>query len=401
LIIDTSLLSDWGRLIVRECETVAAESGSVPYLVGGPVRDLLRGVPVSDLDVAVIGHEDAFAAELGRRLGARIVGNDRFLTWRLEADGEHHVDLARARTETYSRPGALPTVRATGSIEEDLARRDFTINAMALRLTDRALVDPFSGRADLDTGRVRVLHDASFLDDPTRIFRAVRLAQRCGFTIDGPTSNLIDQALAGNVLSTISRERIWKEIDLAVVEAKPVPVFRALDARGCFDLILGVRTTGNFEDMPDELQIPDALDSRIVLTGALLRGAPAQAFDRLPWDRTTNAGIQAIATRTPSLACSLASAKDEESLFAACESASPEERFLAGVEDANAGAVATRFENASRMTAALRGNELGVPSGPWIGRALRETRLALFSGRIAEMDAPSFASRLAIQYLND
>jgi len=356
---------------------------------------------VNDLDLAVVGNEDAFAAKLAEALGARMISNDRFLTWRLDAEEDHHVDLARARSEAYPAPGALPVVRPASSIDEDLARRDFTVNAMALRLTDHVLVDPFDGRADLDARLLRVLHDASFLDDPTRIFRAVRLAERCGLTIEASTSALLDEALEADALSTVSRERIWKEIDLATSEEEPVRIFRALDQRGCFGPVFGVRMTANFDDLPDNLKIPGHLDPRIVLTGVLLRHAPEHSFGRLPWDRLTNATVTTIATRTPSLATTLESAKDEEARFEACETASPEELFLAVAESTAAAEVASRFERAGAITTAIHGNELGAPPGPWIGRALRETKLALFAARVDENEAPSFASRLAMQYLND
>src|SRR3990170_1312565 len=154
---------------VRRAVSLAGSLGVELYVVGGAVRDLLLGVPVGDADLVVEGDAAALAARLARGLGARVVRHPRFGTATVRTD-RFRLDFARARTERYARPGALPVVRP-GRLAGDLARRDFTINATALRLTGReagALVDPFGGQEDLSRRAVRVLHDRSFQDDPTR-----------------------------------------------------------------------------------------------------------------------------------------------------------------------------------------------------------------------------------------
>jgi tRNA nucleotidyltransferase/poly(A) polymerase len=149
----------------------AALDGERAYLVGGAVRDLLLGAEHPDLDLAVEGD----AVELARRLGAEPVAHERFSTATVDLDGVR-VDLARTRAETYPHPGALPEVEPA-PLERDLARRDFTVNAMALPLDGRGqLVDPHGGRVDLRAGLLRVLHPGSFADDPTRALRAARYA---------------------------------------------------------------------------------------------------------------------------------------------------------------------------------------------------------------------------------
>jgi tRNA nucleotidyltransferase (CCA-adding enzyme) len=180
------------------------------YLVGGAVRDLLRGAPHVDLDVVVEGDALAVARALAERLGGEVVEHDRFGTATIRAP-ELTVDLATARRETYPEPGALPEVEPA-TLAEDLARRDFTINAMALALADDTLHDPHGGRADLDAGVIRVLHDASFLDDPTRLLRALRYEARLGGRLDPHTEELATEAISAGALSTVSGKRIRDEL---------------------------------------------------------------------------------------------------------------------------------------------------------------------------------------------
>jgi tRNA nucleotidyltransferase (CCA-adding enzyme) len=182
------------------------------YLVGGAVRDLLLGIQGPDLDVAIEGDVEALA-DLP---GFSVEREGLFLTGRLELD-KLHVDVARARAETYQRPGALPEVRPA-SIAEDLRRRDFTINAMAVPLGDAPeLIDPHGGVDDLQAGRVRVLHERSFVDDPTRALRAARYAARFEFELEPETEGLLRTA----DLSTVSEDRIQNELERTAAEDDP------------------------------------------------------------------------------------------------------------------------------------------------------------------------------------
>ena len=164
---------------VLDCITrIAHDSEFQAYLVGGPVRDRLLGAPTADLDVTVVGDALAVAKRVAADIQGRLTVHQRFGTATVTA-GSLTIDLVTARRETYNSPGALPDVEP-GGIADDLARRDFTINAMALPLLASIgdPVDPHRGRADLEAGLIRVLHPESFRDDPTRILRAVRYAAR-------------------------------------------------------------------------------------------------------------------------------------------------------------------------------------------------------------------------------
>lgn len=190
------------------------------YVVGGCVRDLSLGRGQLDVDVVAEGEVQSLAAAAASALGGRWVAHREFGTVTLEVD-EARVDLAMARAETYARAGALPRVRPA-SIGEDLARRDFTINALALALCgpERGrLLDPFGGWADLRRGLVRVLHPRSFIDDATRILRAVRYAARLGFRLESGTLALLRRDLS--YLDTISGARVRQELMRLLAEERP------------------------------------------------------------------------------------------------------------------------------------------------------------------------------------
>jgi len=208
------------------------------YLVGGSVRDLLLGRPINDLDVIVEGDAIDLAKKLVEVYGGRQTAHFKFRTafWHVP-NSEHVVDLITARSETYEKPGALPTVKPS-TIEDDLARRDFTINAMALRLDGESLgevLDPLGGGADLERGVIRFLHPSSFIDDPTRIFRAIRYETRYGFSIEPETLSAINEESL-KVLQLLSGERLRNELDLILDEDEAVRMLlrvaslRVLDA---------------------------------------------------------------------------------------------------------------------------------------------------------------------------
>ena len=189
------------------------------YLVGGVVRDLLLGREVADLDVAIEGDPEVLADLPGFKLEREGL----FLTGRLEGD-RVKIDVARTRAESYPAPGALPEVRPA-SIADDLARRDFTVNAMALPLSgDRQLLDPHGGLDDLRAGLLRVLHADSFVDDPTRALRAARYAARFGFELEDETERLLREA----DLSTVSEDRADNELRRIAAEADPAAALRLI-----------------------------------------------------------------------------------------------------------------------------------------------------------------------------
>lgn len=220
LLRDPNLIHPQKLTLISNIASLAETLGMSCYLVGGSVRDLLLGKSINDLDIIVEGDAIALAERLVEVYGGRHTPHFKFRTafWHVPNFG-HVVDLITARSETYEKPGALPTVKPS-TIEDDLARRDFTINAMALRLDGAGLgeiLDPLEGQADLERGVIRVLHPNSFIDDPTRIFRAIRYESRYGFAVEPATLALIDSK-ALKVLEWLSGERVRNELDLILDE---------------------------------------------------------------------------------------------------------------------------------------------------------------------------------------
>jgi tRNA nucleotidyltransferase (CCA-adding enzyme) len=208
-----------------------SELGQELYLVGGVVRDLFLGRANFDLDLVVEGDAIKLAQELAKNSRAKLTVHTRFGTAKLNYPG-FSLDLATARSESYSRPGALPAVQP-GSLKDDLIRRDFSINAMALRLNPQhfgELVDQYHGKDDLDNRLIRILHPNSFIDDATRILRAIRYEQRLGFKLEAETERLLRRDVA--MFDTISGDRIRHELELILKEAEPERVLRRAEELG-------------------------------------------------------------------------------------------------------------------------------------------------------------------------
>lgn len=212
-----SRLPESGRNLFEYIRTGAESRGTPAYLVGGTVRDLLLDRVSLDIDVAIEGDAIALAKRLAEVTGLRVAKMTAFGTATLKSDG-FRLDLATARAESYAKPGSLPEVRPA-AIQDDLRRRDFTINAMAVRIQDGDLLDPADGRGDLRGGLIRVLHDRSFQDDATRIIRAVRYETRFAFQIEPHTLGLLRRDL--RYLETISGTRLRQELARTLSEGSP------------------------------------------------------------------------------------------------------------------------------------------------------------------------------------
>jgi tRNA nucleotidyltransferase (CCA-adding enzyme) len=226
------------QAVLAQVAALAAQQGSIPWIVGGVVRDWLLGLPATrDLDLAIEGDTLALAHALVAAGGQLSAQHRAFETASVVLDGLT-LDLARTRIEHYPRPGALPEVQPA-RIENDLARRDFSINALAveIRLHDGRLacgrwLDLFAGRDDLAAGRLRVLHEQSFRDDATRILRGLRLAVRLGMDFAPPTRALLDAALEAGDLATVGPDRLRTELCLTLEEPDPAAVARRANALG-------------------------------------------------------------------------------------------------------------------------------------------------------------------------
>ncbi len=342
-------------------ELLAAAPGAALYLVGGAVRDLLRsGVP--DLDVAVEGDPAPIAA----RLGADVRLHERFGT-AIATIGGHRIDLARTRTERYPSPGALPVVSWAG-IAEDLARRDFTINAMAIPLTgEPRVIDPHSGAADLEAGLLRVLHGDSFADDPTRALRAARYAARLDLELSESTREL----LGATRLETVSAERVEAELRRLAGEPQAVRALAMLTEWGILeaDLELGARAHALARGAPFAGRVDPAT---VLLAAAAARAGNYAAGAELDAAREL-AGVSATA---PSQLAAAARGRSTVALVVA--------RAL-GAEW-----VDSYVAEWANVRLEIGGTDLlaaGVDEGPAVGRGLAAALRAKLDGEIADRDA--------------
>jgi len=225
-----------GELVgfIQKAGRLADSKGERLYLVGGVVRDLLLGKTNLDIDLVVEGDTIALARELSDGEDGKITIHKQFNTAKLKWHG-CSIDIASAREESYACPGALPTVKP-GSINDDLRRRDFTINAMAISLNPDGygrLIDPYGGRKDLGGRQICILHQKSFIDDSTRIWRGLRYEQRMDFQLEPETLRLMKRDIP--MLGTISGDRIRYELECILKEELPEKVFRRADKLGVLE----------------------------------------------------------------------------------------------------------------------------------------------------------------------
>ncbi|MGE5409280.1 MAG: CCA tRNA nucleotidyltransferase [Syntrophothermus sp.] len=335
----------------------AAPEAARVYLVGGAVRDLLLGRERADVDLVVVGDPAGLATALGAET---LAAHERFGTAKVALDG-HEVDLAAARTETYAHPGALPTVAAADSIEADLSRRDFTINAMAIPLAEPdRLIDPHAGRADLEAGLIRILHPGSFIDDPTRALRAARYASRFGFTPEPATGALLAEA----DLAAVSADRREAELRRLATEPNAAEGFALLQRWGLVDLRPGgiELAAGVCELLREERWRGEVERADAVLAAAL--GPVGREAELAATTPSRPSDAVALARRSGSV----------ELLLARALGARWIDQYL---------------DSWRRVSLAIDGDDLiaaGVPRGPALGRGLAAALAAKQDGEISSRD---------------
>jgi tRNA nucleotidyltransferase (CCA-adding enzyme) len=388
------------RRAVDMIKEVAAEKNLQPYLVGGPVRDLLLGRSLIDLDFTLEDGSSVLARSLARRLNGRVRSYPQFLTYKVTAPELPEIDIASARSEKYRAPGALPSVSA-GALQDDLMRRDFSINAIALDVVSEQLHDPANGKQDLDQKLIRILHDESFIDDPTRIFRAIRLATRLGFAIEPHTQELMRKAIAGGALRTASKERLRRELALAFEEENAPAVIEALNQAGALEVLFGPREIdrSRLERVEQIAKSNPSLDREVLYTSAILHGnASPVDLEGSGFSQKRARNVMQIANEIGRYTDALSEAETERQRFRLLKHATPE--MLAVLAASGPAEHVARFHDYQNFRLALRGNDLDLPVGPHIAKALERTREAVFVGEISAEEARAFAQRMAIKYLN-
>ncbi|OGR45394.1 MAG: hypothetical protein A2X35_03905 [Elusimicrobia bacterium GWA2_61_42] len=226
--------------LLQKAASLADAAGLELYAVGGCARDWALGRASADVDFLLSGDAAPVVAGLEKEYGGRHQKFVPFLTVRFFSAEGRRLDFARFRKETYARPAALPAVEPAASAAQDLERRDFACNAMAVRLNGPdafTLLDPFKGLADVKAGLVRVLHGRSFEDDPTRIFRAARFAGRFGWQLDAVTLELALAAVKAGLPGLLSRERLRNELVKLLSEADPLPALGLLKELGALSFL--------------------------------------------------------------------------------------------------------------------------------------------------------------------
>jgi tRNA nucleotidyltransferase (CCA-adding enzyme) len=227
------------RSLICHAQSAAQNRVCEAYLVGGFVRDLLLGVKNLDIDIVVEGNGIGFAQEYARLLKGKLVTHHRFGTATVSAGHHVKVDISSARKEFYPHPAHLPVVES-GSLRDDMFRRDFTVNAMALQITGAGygrLVDFFGGRKDLEDKKLRVLHPASFIDDPTRILRGIRFEQRYDLVFDKSTLELLKEAVKRSMLERVEPQRLRDELIFLLKEDKPFKIVKRMAGLTGFSFI--------------------------------------------------------------------------------------------------------------------------------------------------------------------
>ena len=386
-------LSQEHRAFLLRIPDAAALCGARVHLVGGSVRDLLLGRTPAELDLAASGVGDGAVGPLADALGGAVVSESQFGTARVEVEGVE-VDVARTRRETYARPGALPAVTFTDSIEEDLPRRDFTIHAMAVSLNGGSfgeLLDPLGGRRDLEAGRVRALHPRSFEDDPTRILRAVRYAGRLGFEIEEETARLLEQDLRW--MDAVSGDRIRRELERTASEARAADILELAEGLGvlraihpALSLTAGLAARLREGGAPSLTGLIGALSSS---ASDAARYGLARRLNLAPGHARAVKDIGKIGSRLPALGRETARASETygmledahpgavETWILACEDAAVRRRLLDYLHRMRG--VAPMLNGRSLMA-------LGVEEGPAVGEMLRALLVARLDGGVSSRE---------------
>jgi tRNA nucleotidyltransferase (CCA-adding enzyme) len=393
---------------VFAANSAASEGVEGVYLVGGTVRDILLGEESFDVDIAVEGDAIALARRIARQLGGRTREHRKFGTAVVVYGEGERVDVVTARTEFYDAPAALPAVEHA-SIREDLYRRDFTVNSMAASLKAEdfgRLVDPFGGRSDLAAKTVRVLHNLSFIEDPTRIFRAIRYENRYGFRMDEHTARLARTCVEMGLVGDLSSARLRDELTALLEEGEvghSLPRLAELGAASAIHPHLAaddeaVRLFNRGRKLARELAIdvPDWRLGLAVLARRMSASEVSDWLDRLKVRRRDADLIAAAVAVGPRIAARLQEESPSPSeLVGMAEQYAPDAPLFALALDELA-PLRRYFEELRHVRLDVAGAELaelGLAESPRVGEILAELRRRKLDGELDGRDAELAAAR--------
>ncbi|MEE3152180.1 MAG: hypothetical protein VX300_07885 [Acidobacteriota bacterium] len=395
---------DW----LHRCGQMAVTRGGRAFLVGGSVRDLILGTDQVDLDVVIEGDGMDVAQDLARGLGGNLTRHHAFQTAVVTTANGSRIDVTTARREEYKRPGQLPQI-VPGDLESDLARRDFTINTMAISLSESdfsAFIDPHDGRLDLEAGCIRAMHPRSFADDPTRVLRALRFSLRYGYRIEDKSEEWMNEAITGGYLDTVSGERVCKELRLMFAESPTQGPCR-LEVAGVLPAVYpGLRfhreVLNGLQDLIEwgqEAKGGASLAAKpegwLMVLGCCAMGLSSQERWNLarqlrlsreeraplidsgvPWCQATSLLLGASSQPPNSMVERALREIDRGALLVGAA--------IAGVDSAEAEMVRIYLDQLHDVAAELDGLELkklGVPQGPLVGEILERLRTAKLDGK--------------------
>jgi tRNA nucleotidyltransferase (CCA-adding enzyme) len=353
------------------------------YLVGGAVRDLLLYRPGFDVDLVVVGDAEEYARALAERLDGRVVSHGRFGTAVVHYGEGRHLDVAMARTERYPQPGALPEVSPAATIDEDLGRRDFTINAMAVSLPDQELIDPFSGRSHLADRLVRVLHEGSFVDDPTRIFRAAQYEGRLGFRMDPKTETLALMAVPS--VGRLSGARAREELLAILTEERAPEILARLHRLGVDQALDPDLEFAEDAAVLERLRMlaPQYAPTPDWELGLLAIQPPPGWLDELKFARPVVSRVEQAVAEAPALRARLRGrALTPADIVDAVERTGPDTPLLALAQE-DLPALHDYFRHLRDVQLELTGDDLaalGLGESPRVGEVLAELRRRKLNG---------------------
>jgi tRNA nucleotidyltransferase (CCA-adding enzyme) len=396
----TSKSSDEYRRVFDLCKVIGEELDGVEgvFVVGGIVRDLIIGREPGDIDLTVVGDANAFAAELAVRTGAPVPTESQFLTFKIDTNdsvpGISSIDIVTARSETYAEPAALPDV-SPSTVEDDLSRRDFTVNSMAISLSAQNwgnLVDPSNGFGDIMRKRIKVLHDSSFVDDPTRMFRAVRYATRLDFSIDSRSEKLISESLQN--IDQLSGTRIRNEFETILAEDTRVESLQMCEKLGILAAIspglrVGTRALQVLEELAKNRTLSSDIQELLALTTFGLNEDEAkQTVKRLSetsdWGESILGNAELAKTVTVLDQTDLRPSEVVE-ILSGIPLASIRAYIEAGPPLPRRGRLIDYVETLRFVEPEISGDDLldiGIPQGPTIGELLEVVRRSRLDGQV-------------------
>ena len=387
------------KRVFEHCRDISNELDGVDgvYIVGGIVRDLILDRAPGDIDLSVVGDAKAFSQELAARTGAASPVESQFLTFKIRTSGifsdVSSIDVVTARAESYADSAALPDV-SVSSIDDDLKRRDFTVNAMAISLAGSdwgTLVDPNNGFGDVMRKRIKVLHDSSFVDDPTRIFRAVRYAVRLGFKLDSRMNELISKSIAN--IDRLSGTRVRNEFELVLSEPNRVEMLRMSEEIGLLAAIspglrIGTKALQVLSEQSesDSVELPDLLAITTFGLNEDEANQVVQRFDAPPASGESITGNAQLAKHVAVLDQPNLAPSEVAEILREIPLASINAYILAGPPLPRRDKLVEYVEKIRFIKPEITGDdllEIGIPQGPIIGQLIDVVRRAKLDGKVS------------------